>query len=178
MEYDKITECHLPRSHLQYRNPQVVFSAMHKYYLLCIFHSPAVSQKCFGLGDAACGGNPFSPQQWLSQQQLTETGAGTYINTTLEPLSGFLLKLVMWFLCWAVAAEGRKWINCAMKMKAGGTSAPPPWARQCTQGSHSVARLPLSFFFLGIHEAPTLTASSQHYEQEHRICTKKISLFC
>lgn len=36
MEYDKIMEYHLPRNNLQYRNPQVVFSAMHKYYLLCI----------------------------------------------------------------------------------------------------------------------------------------------
>lgn len=101
MEYDKITEHHLPRSSASstftvqeppnglLSNAQILF-AVYQSFTVQQYHKHASAS-----GEAAFRGNPFSPQQRLSQRQLTETGAGTYLNTTLEPFSGFLLKFVM-----------------------------------------------------------------------------------
>ena len=101
MEYDNITECHLPRStvsstfivqeHLNglFSNVQILFAVYHSFtYQQC-------HKNLLASGELAFRGNPFSPWQWLSQWQLTEVGAGTYISTTLEPLSGLLLNLLM-----------------------------------------------------------------------------------
>lgn len=101
MEYDKIMECHLLRSSVfstfTVQEPPNGF--LSKAQTLFALYQSFTVQQChknaLALGEAAFRGNPFSPQQWLSQQQLTETGAGTYLRTTLEPFSGFLLKLVM-----------------------------------------------------------------------------------